>query len=69
MSVPHLISFASIFSYLNLLTQAKRNATKNVNAFIHLFFLDFLQRKRKRKNSDKFHRIGFLVVSVSVSHR
>lgn len=26
------------------------------NAFI--FFLDFLEKK-KRKNSDKFHRIGF----------
>lgn len=40
-----------------------------MHSSIHLF-LNFLKKKKEeKKNTDKFHRIGFQVVSVSVSHR
>lgn len=62
MSVPHLTSFASIFSYLLPSYASQEKCNKKVNAFMHssiFFFLDFLKKKEERKNSDKFHRIGF----------
>lgn len=41
-----------------------------MHSSIHSYFFKLSSKKeKKRKNSDKFHRIGFLVVSVSVSHR
>lgn len=62
-------------SFLTLPSYASQEKCKktgqcipSIHSSIHSFFFDFRQRK-KRKNSDKFHRIGFLVVSVSVSHR
>lgn len=44
---PHLICIHLFLPYL--LTQAKRNATKTGQCLHSSFFLDFLQRKEKRK--------------------
>lgn len=68
MSVPYLISFASHLFLPCLLTQAKRNAKKrSMPSFI--FFLNFLKKKKQKKPPTSSIVSGFLVVSVSVSHR